>query len=57
MNQTPTVALIDDLGIPSSAKEALSFAILGNATISGNLANMPKATGAKKAVILGKISL
>ena len=53
----PTVELIDDLGIPSSAKEALSFAILGNETISGNPANLPKATGAKKAVVLGKISL
>jgi len=53
----PAVVLIDELGIPSSAKEALSFAILGNETISGNAANLPKATGASKAVILGKISL
>ncbi|MBI4746250.1 MAG: anhydro-N-acetylmuramic acid kinase [Deltaproteobacteria bacterium] len=52
-----TVVFIDDLGIPSSAKEALSFAILGNETISGNPSNLPKATGAKKSVILGKISL
>jgi anhydro-N-acetylmuramic acid kinase len=52
-----TVVMIDDLGIPSSAKEALSFAILGNVTISGNPGNVPKATGAKRAVILGKISL
>ncbi|MEK7713699.1 MAG: anhydro-N-acetylmuramic acid kinase [Deltaproteobacteria bacterium] len=51
------IVLIDTLGIPSSAKEALSFAILGNETISGNPANLPRATGAKKAVVLGKISL
>lgn len=57
LKPAPTVVLIDSLGIPSSAKEALSFAILGNETISGNPANLPKATGAKKAVILGKISL
>lgn len=53
----PEVLFIDDLGIPSSAKEALSFAILGNETISGNPGNLPKATGAKRAVVLGKISL
>lgn len=52
-----TVDLIGELGIPSSAKEAMSFAILGNETISGNHANLPKATGAKKGVVLGKISL
>lgn len=53
----PAIVFIDKLGIPSSAKEALSFAILGNETVSGNPGNLPKATGAKKAVILGKISL
>lgn len=53
----PEVVFIDDLGIPSSAKEALSFAILGNETISGNPGNLPRATGAKRAVVLGKISL
>ncbi|HLB05619.1 MAG TPA: anhydro-N-acetylmuramic acid kinase [Thermodesulfobacteriota bacterium] len=53
----PTILFIDELGIPSSAKEALSFAILANETISGNTGNLPKVTGAKKAVVLGKISL
>lgn len=53
----PDILFIDDLGIPSSAKEALSFAILGNESISGNPGNLPKATGAKRAVILGKINL
>ena len=51
------IVFIDELGIPSSAKEALSFAILANETISGNTGNLPKVTGAKKAVALGKISL
>lgn len=57
LKPAPTVDIIDELGIPSSAKEALSFAILGNETISGSPGNLPKTTGAKKAVVLGKISL
>ena len=51
------IVLIDNLGLPSSAKEALSFAILGNLTVSGSPANLPRATGAKRPVVLGKISL
>ena len=57
LKPAPTVDIIDELGIPSSAKEALSFAILGNETVSGNPGNVPKATGAKRPVVLGKISL
>lgn len=57
LKPAPTVDIIDELGIPSSAKEALSFAILGNETISGSPGNLPKATGAKKPAVLGKISL
>ncbi|MBI4621449.1 MAG: anhydro-N-acetylmuramic acid kinase [Desulfobacterales bacterium] len=47
----------DELGIPSSAKEAVSFAILANETIMGMSGNIPSATGAKRSVVLGKISL
>ncbi|MFQ5963034.1 MAG: anhydro-N-acetylmuramic acid kinase AnmK [Candidatus Scalinduaceae bacterium] len=46
---------VDEFGIPSEAKEALSFAILANETVCGNHGNIPSATGAKKSVILGKI--
>ena len=46
---------IEDYGIPAQAKEAMSFAILANETISGRQGNIPSATGARRGVILGKI--
>jgi anhydro-N-acetylmuramic acid kinase len=45
----------DDLGVSPDAKEAVSFAILAWATIKGYANNVPSATGAEKAVVLGKI--
>ncbi len=45
----------DDLGVPSSAKEAMGFAILANETIHLHPANVPMATGASHAVVLGKV--
>jgi len=50
-----SVGTVDDLGISSDAKEAIAFAVLANETIYGNPGNVPKATGASKCVILGKI--
>lgn len=46
----------EDLGFSSDAKEALAFVILGNQTLHHRPSNVPSATGAKKAVILGKIT-
>ena len=46
---------INKFGISPNAKEALAFAILANETISGNPNNIPSATGAREAVIMGKI--
>ena len=51
------VSRTDEYGIPSSAKEAMSFAILANETLSGRPSNVPGATGAGKKVILGGIYL
>ncbi len=51
------VSRIDEYGIPSSAKEAMSFAILANETLSGRPSNVPGATGAGKRVILGGLYL
>ncbi|SFJ49373.1 anhydro-N-acetylmuramic acid kinase [Thermoflavimicrobium dichotomicum] len=46
----------EDLGYSSAAKEAIAFAILANETLHNQPANVPKATGAKKRVILGNIT-
>ncbi len=46
---------IDTYGIASNAKEALTFAILANETISGNPNNIMSATGARESVVMGKI--
>lgn len=47
----------DDFQIPADAKEAIAFAILANETIMQRPGNLPSATGAKKRVVLGKITL
>ncbi len=50
------VALTDEYGIPSDAREAVAFAILGNETLCGAPANIPTATGARHRAVLGKIT-
>jgi anhydro-N-acetylmuramic acid kinase len=51
-----TVRLIDELGIPARAKEAVSFAVLANETLSRRPSGVPRATGAHRPAVLGKIS-
>jgi anhydro-N-acetylmuramic acid kinase len=46
----------DDLGLPSQAKEAAAFALLAWLTWHGEPGNIPSATGAKRATVLGSIS-
>ena len=47
----------EDLGLDSSAKEAVAFAVLANETIFASCNNAPAATGARHPVVMGKISL
>jgi anhydro-N-acetylmuramic acid kinase len=50
-----TVRTSDELGVPADAKEAVAFALLGNETMAGRAGNVPSATGARRAVVLGSI--
>jgi anhydro-N-acetylmuramic acid kinase len=47
---------VDELGIPSAAKEAYAFAVLGYLTFCGLPGTLPACTGARRPVILGSIS-
>lgn len=46
----------DEFGIPSEAKEAVAFALLAFETWNRRPSNVPAATGARRAVVLGKVS-
>ena len=50
------VSPIDATGIAAEAKEAAAFALLGWLTWHGLPGNIPSATGAKRAVVLGKVT-
>jgi anhydro-N-acetylmuramic acid kinase len=49
------VVAIDAMGVPSQAKEAVAFALLAWQTWHRLPGNIPAATGAKRAVVLGEI--
>lgn len=46
----------DEFGVPTEAKEAVAFAILAYETWHRRPSNVPSATGAKRAAILGKVT-
>lgn len=45
----------EDFGINSDAREAIAWAIMGNEIIQGKTPTVPSATGAKRAVLTGKL--
>ncbi|MHC4443796.1 MAG: anhydro-N-acetylmuramic acid kinase [Planctomycetota bacterium] len=55
--QLPSIPLhsSQQSGIPTQAKEAVSFAMLADACIQGTPANLTQATGAKRPVVLGRV--
>lgn len=46
----------DDFGMSGDSKEAIAFALLGYLRLNGRAGNLPSVTGAKRSVLLGKIS-
>src|SRR5690606_24845501 len=57
-DELPSVPLrsSDQLGLPSDAKEALAFAVLGFLTFHGLPGTLPSGTGARRAAVLGSIT-
>jgi anhydro-N-acetylmuramic acid kinase len=49
------VRLMEELGVPAQAKEAVAFALLAWLSWNGLPGNVPAATGAARAVVLGKV--
>ncbi len=51
------VRRMEELGVAAEAKEAVAFALLAWLTWNGLPGNVPSATGAGRAVVLGKVTL
>jgi anhydro-N-acetylmuramic acid kinase len=50
------VTTTDEFGVNPDAKEAIAFAILAYRSWRSKTGNLPSATGARKPVVLGKLT-
>ena len=50
------VVTSDRYGLPVDFKEAIAFALLASARVDGIPANLPAVTGARRRVLLGKLT-
>jgi len=55
LSRTKVPAVTDELGIPSEAREAVAFAVLGAYRLRGEPNTLPRCTGASRAVSAGAI--
>ncbi len=53
---TSRVTTSDQHGLPGPLKEAIAFALLASARLDEIPANLPSVTGARRPVLLGKIT-
>ena len=51
-----TISTVEEAGLPSDAKEAIAFALIAYESFHGRPGNLPAATGADRAVIMGSIT-
>jgi anhydro-N-acetylmuramic acid kinase len=54
--ESSEIVIIDELGIPSGAKEAIAFAFLAYCKLLGIATNLPSVTGASKSISLGVVA-
>jgi len=48
--------VIEELGLDSSAKEAVAFAVLAHETVYHRSGNLPSVTGASRPLVLGSVT-
>ena len=51
-----TLRVTDEYKLPHNFVDAVAVALLGNEAMSGHESNVPSATGAQRAVVLGRIT-
>jgi anhydro-N-acetylmuramic acid kinase len=56
---SPGIAVLTtaERGVPDQAREAMAFAALGHESLMGRPGNLPAVTGARRAVVLGDLTL